>query len=225
MPAPDPYVAFLSSLQDAHAAAATGANAFTPGVQGIPGAPGASPGSTPGSIVGGGGVGIGGGASVPGTATTGSSVLEDILSGARPSASPSEVVAFLGGLGRGTEPGERGDFEGTGGGDLGTLAAVMGGPMAMGTVLGSLVLSDMLGLPPTTSMGLSDLLGGGDPAAVGLTPAITSGVVSDINNIDASLDAVFANNPTLFGGGGGGSESQSSSGGNSSQFDTPEFGV
>lgn len=205
---PDPYVAFLSSLQDAYAASGGPSNTFTPGAQGVPGAaPGtADPGGVGGGIAGGAaGVG-GGGASVPGTATTGAGILESINSGQLPVSSPSanDLVDRL--FGGGGEPGERGDLgAGVTGGDLETLLAVLGGPASMPLILASLVMSDAMGLPPDPSLlgttSLADLaFGGGDPADVGLTRDITTGVVSDINNINRSLDATFAANPDIFGG-------------------------
>lgn len=142
---PDAYIAFLSALQDAHAAGGT-PNAFTPGAQGVPGAngqPGADPAGTPVGSAAAGAIGAGG-ASVPGTATTGTSILEDILAG-EPADPAASLVDRLRGVGR--EPGERGDLgAGVTGGDLGALLSVLGGPFAPASILASLAASDALGL-------------------------------------------------------------------------------
>lgn len=160
MAQPDPFVALLTAIQDAQAAGGGTPNAFVPGAQGIPGVggqPGQDAGGTPAAVSG----GISGGASIPGTATTGPGLLENVLAGG--GADPlTQGAPFQGAIGLGgNEPGERGDLgAGVTGGDLETLLSVLGGPTAIAAILGSLVTSDALGLPPSTSLGLSDLVGG-----------------------------------------------------------------
>lgn len=145
---PDAYVAFLSVLQDAHAAGGGTPNAFAPGAQGIPGQPGAAGDAASSVAAGPAAAGIGsGGASVPGTATTGQSILENIMTGGIDPGSPDQVSLVDRLRGFNGEPGERGDL-GTGvtGGDVGALLSVLGGPFASASILSSLVASDALGM-------------------------------------------------------------------------------
>ena len=164
---PDPYVAFLSSIQDAFAASGGSPNAFTPGVQGIPsGVPG-TPGDPGGGVAGGvapAGVGAGG-ASVPGTATTGQGILESIVAGGDPDVARRLLPGSL----FQTAPGEPGDLgAGVTGGNVNALLSVLGGPLAIPTILGSLVASDAMGLPPDPGLlsvpSLAQIAAVGDPA-------------------------------------------------------------
>ena len=155
MAQPDPYAAFLTALQDAYAAGGGRPNAFTPGVQGIPtaGAP-ADPTGAPSVI---GGV-AGGGGSVPGTATTGQSIVGDIIGGGV-SADPiaQDLVSRTFNIGRDESTADLG--AGVTGGELGALASILGGPLGAASIIGSLVMSDALGLPPSPSVSLAEIAG------------------------------------------------------------------
>ncbi len=165
-PHADPYVAYLTALQDAYAASGEGPNAFVPGAQGVPAlGQAAGAGEGPGGIGGIGGIagGVGaGGASVPGTATTGANLLDAIVTGGLPATSPAAAPLAR----RGLLPGEEStaDRAGRGGGDVSTLLGLLsGGILAVPATLGSLVLSQAAGLPPSTGLlsagGLAELAG------------------------------------------------------------------
>ena len=156
---PDPYVAFLTALDQAHAAAGPRANAFRPGSQGIPGPSGVSSDASgaPGSVSGG-VAGTGGGGSVPGTATTGPNLLADIIQGG---GSPNDPIAddlvtrtLFQGSDRSDPSGiSQGEFDNLQGGDIATLLGIVtGGIGAIPSIFGSLSASDALGLPPSTSL-------------------------------------------------------------------------
>lgn len=179
---PDPFVALLSSIQDAQAASGGSPNPFTPGSQGIPGQGGvpSEAGGSPG-VAGSIGGGVGGGGSVPGTATTGQNILADIAAG---TASPTDPLA--GGTifqGAGV-PGEAGDLGASvTGGDLGTLMSVLGGPTALLSILPSLVASDALGMPldPSllTTTSLAQLAFGGGEGGAGAGTEFGGSINSD----------------------------------------------
>lgn len=207
---PGPYVAFLNALQDAYAASGLNPNTFTPGAQGVPGAAGQPASDAGGGTVAGGlGGGLGGGgASVPGTATTGPSLLEDILAGGDPNAlqTPGLVDRL-----RGLEPSgipERPDVPG---GNLGALLSVIGGVGAVPTLLGSLVTTDALGLPLDPSLlsatGLAQLasddstpgFGAAGSDLTGATP-VGPGTGFGVDRPGVATGLSFPGAPTIGGG-------------------------
>lgn len=198
---PGAYVAFLRALSDAYAASGLAPNAFTAGAQGIPaggtGVQGDSGGVVAPAAT---SAALGGGASVPGTATTGQSLLEEIVAGGvdPASAEAESLINRLRGIGGG-EPGERGDLgAGVMGGDVGALLSVLGGPLAPATILASLVASDASGLPldPSllTASGLASLAAGTDPGEFG------SGRVGDLGRDVLTGAASAALAPSILGG-------------------------
>lgn len=154
-----PGVALLAALQNQFAAArqgqGQGGGSLIPGLAGQ-----TADGSPVGSVgaLGGGGISAGG---VPSTATTGTSALNSLIGG---SAGADPVAQQVFNSLNQQEPGERGDLgAGTEGGDLRTLLSILGGPFAAASILGNLVASNELGLPPTTSGVLQNaLLGSSD---------------------------------------------------------------
>lgn len=220
---PDAYTSFLVALRDAYSAGGAAPSAFRPGAQGI--SPfGAGAGSDGPGIPGIPGGGAGGG-TVPGTAITGANLLEGILGGGPAGSSLEQRVSALRGGGQSDPSGiSTGEFDNLQGGDLDMLSSILQfGPLAVPLILGQLAFGDAAG-----PSGFGADATGGDPFVFG-GPA-PAGL--DLGGATAGVD--FGSNPfnpaggLSFGGGGGGSDGSLSfggGGGNSSQFDTPEFGV
>lgn len=170
----------------------------------------AESGNSPNSLING-GISAGG---IPGTATTGVSGNALIggsapLAGAVANGSPGSLFSTSG-----SEPGERGDLgAGVTGGDLELLLSILSGnPIAMAAAIAQAVsgqpasFGEAFALSQEQGREFGGAFGG---PLIGGTTGLGTGTV---NNIHSGFN--------------GGSESQSSSGGgNSSQFDTPEFGV
>lgn len=159
---------------------------------------------------------------IPSTATTGPSTANALLGGST-ATDPVSQQAFNALVSQRGEPGERGDLgAGVTGGSLGALLAVLGGPLAPLSLIGNLVASDALGLPPTASITLADLVEAGergDLGSLGLGGDVLGGVTSDVRNINTALDAAIAADPSTFGGSRGSEADRGARGGGVSRSD------